>query len=141
MIDNKYEPIIQSFKKFIEDESSDYNALVENLDRRRVNKFVNEGLIDMNNEDVHHFFFPLYSPFLRNTILFGNEYDSYLKEWVGDYKWKLLYRASEHGYSAESFHQYCDDRGPTLVIIKSSEGWIFGGYTTKSWSKHGIYII
>ncbi len=138
VIDDKYEPIIQSFSKFIEDGNIDYNTLTENLDRRRVNEFVNEGLIDMNNENAQHFFNPLYSPFLRNTILFGNEYDDKLREWVGDYKWKLLYRASEHEYSANSFHEYCDDKGPTLVIIKSSEGWIFGGYTTQSWSGYGI---
>ena len=57
-----------------------------------------------------------------------------LKEWLGDYKWKLLYRASEHGYTAKSFHECCDDQGPTLVLIKSSEGCIFGGYTTQSWN-------
>ena len=139
VIDDKYESIIQSFIKFIEDESGDYNTLIENVDRRRVNEFVNEGLIDMNNEDVRSFFNPLYSPFLRNTILFGQEYDSYLREWVGDYKWKLLYRASEHGYSSKSFHEHCDDKGPTLIVIKSSGGWIFGGYTTQSWSGDGIY--
>ncbi len=135
VIDCKYEPIIQSFSKFIEDENSDYNTLIENVDRRRVNEFVNEGLIDMNNKDVRSFFNPLYSPFLRNTILFGQEYDSYLREWLGsDYKWRLLYRASEHDHTGRSFHEYCDDiKGPTLVIIKSSGGWIFGGYTTQSW--------
>ena len=74
-----------------------------------------------------------------STILLDTQYDSYLKNWVGDCKWKLLYRASEHGYTAESFHQYCDDKGPTLIVIKSSGGWIFGGYTTRSWSGDGIY--
>ena len=45
----------------------------------------------------------------------------------------MIYRASEHGYSASSFHDYCDDKGPSLVIIKSSDSCIFGGYTTQSW--------
>ena len=72
-------------------------------------------------------------------VLENTEYDSYLREWTGDYKLKLLYRASEHGYTASSFHEYCDDQGPTLIIIKSSEGWIFGGYTTQSWSGDCIY--
>ncbi len=139
VIDDKYESIIQCFSKFIEDGNIDYNSLIENVDRRRVNEFVNEGLIDMNNEHVQSFFNPLYSPFLRNTILFGNEYDSKLREWVGDYKWKLIYRASEHEYTPESFHEYCDNKGPTLVIIKSSGGWIFGGYTTQMWSGRSIY--
>ena len=74
-----------------------------------------------------------------STILLDTQYDSYLKNWVGDCKWKLLYRASEHEYTAKSFHEYCDDKGPTLVVIKSSGGWIFGGYTTRSWSGDSIY--
>ena len=46
---------------------------------------------------------------------------------------------SEHGYSAKSFHEYCDNKGPTLMVVKSSGGWIFGGYTTESWSEECIY--
>ena len=73
-------------------------------------------------------------------VLESTEYDDKLREWAGDYKWKLLYRASEHGYTGESFHKCCDDvKGPTLVVIKSSGGWIFGGYTTQSWSGDCIY--
>ena len=72
-------------------------------------------------------------------VLESTEYDDKLREWAGDYKWKLLYRASEHEYTASSFHECCNDKGPTLIVIKSSGGWIFGGYTTKSWSGDGIY--
>ena len=79
------------------------------------------------------------SQFLPDTQIVDQQYDSYLREWIGDYDMKLLYRASEHGYTARSFHDYCDDKGPTLVIIKSSGGWIFGGYTTQSWSGNSIY--
>ena len=83
---------------------------------------------------ISHYYFKNPSEFLPNTRLVNQQYDDKLREWLGsDYKWRLLYRASEHGYTAESFHECCDDQGPTLVIIKSSGGWIFGGYTTKSW--------
>ena len=73
-------------------------------------------------------------------VLESTEYDDKLREWLGDdYKWKLLYRASEHGYTASSFHECCDDKGPTLIVIKSITGNIFGGYTTESWSGKCIY--
>ena len=79
------------------------------------------------------------SKLLPNSQLVDKKYDAKLREWCGDYKWKLLYRASEHGYTASSFHEYCDYvKGPTLVVIKSSGGWIFGGYTTQSWSGYCI---
>ena len=81
------------------------------------------------------------SVLFANSQIVDKKYDSYFKEWLGnDYQWKLIFRASEHGYTAESFHECSDNvKGPTLVIIKSSEGWIFGGYTTRSWSGDGIY--
>ena len=71
-------------------------------------------------------------------VLENTEYDNKLREWCGDYKWRLIYRASEHGYTAKSFHEYCNNKGPTLIVIKSSGGWIFGGYTTQSWSGWSI---
>ncbi len=81
------------------------------------------------------------SEVLPNTRLVNQKYDDKLREWLGDYyKWKLLYRASEHEYTAKSFHEYCDNKGPTLIVIKSSEGWIFGGYTTESWNGKDQFI-
>ena len=80
------------------------------------------------------------SEYLVNTQIVDKQYDQYLREWLGKhYKWKLLYRASEHNYSAYSFHKCCNDKGPTLIVIKSSGGWIFGGYTTQSWRCRSIY--
>ena len=139
VIDGKYESIVQSFSDYLQDKSKG-DELRSVIDRKLLNSFLDEYPLDMNNKDVQNFFYPIYSPFLRGTILFGQQYDSYLSEWLGnEYKSKLLYRASEHGYTAKSFHEYCDDKGPTLVIIKSSGGWIFGGYTTQSWSGDRIY--
>lgn len=84
VIEDKYKPIIQSFSIFVDCTNYDYDELIENLDRRNVNEFVNEGIIDLINDDVHSSFYPIYSPFLRNTILFGQSYDRYLRVWVGD---------------------------------------------------------
>ncbi len=80
------------------------------------------------------------SELLPDTQIVDRQYDSYLKEWAGDIKWRLIYRASENGYTAESLHEYYDNGGPTLVVIKSSEGWIFGYYETQSWNERCIYI-
>ena len=85
---------------------------------------------------ISRYCFKELSELLPDTQLVNKQYDDKLKEWLGnDCKWKLLYRASEHEYSAESFHRYCNYiQGPNLIVIKSSGGWIFGGYTTQSWS-------
>ena len=76
---------------------------------------------------------------LPDTQLVNQQYDAKLREWIGDYNWKLIYRPSEHEYTASSFHECCNDKGPTLIVIKSDGGWTFGGYTTQSWSGYSIY--
>ena len=48
----------------------------------------------------------------------------------------LLFRASTDGNTPADFHRCCDNKGPTLVVIKSGE-YIFGGYTSKSWQSTG----
>ena len=42
---------------------------------------------------------------------------------------------SENGESWENFHEYCDDKGPNLVLIKTTKNQIFGGFTPLSWKK------
>ena len=48
-------------------------------------------------------------------------------------EFQLLYRASENDYSARKFHNLCDNKGATLVIVQSEFGNIFGGYTSIPW--------
>lgn len=55
-------------------------------------------------------------------------------------KWKLIYRATLDGFSAKSFHSNCDGIPKTLTIIKSSNSYIFGGYTSEAWCQSGEYI-
>ena len=129
----KYPDIIWKYieTKDISNESleliDDERELLEDLDTIHCN----DSKIRVN---ISNYFLRIPSEFLPHTQIVNYKYNSKLREWAGDYKWRLLYRASEHEYTAKSFHEYCDDKGPTLVIIKSSRGWIFGGYTTQSWA-------
>ena len=58
--------------------------------------------------------------------------------------YKLLYRGSENGFSAQSFHNKCDYISGTLTIVKTTKGMRFGGYTelmfgpcsSSSWESH-----
>jgi hypothetical protein len=61
------------------------------------------------------------------------------KELIKNKEWKLLYRASKHGFRAFKFHQQCNNKGPTLVIIQSN-GFLFGGFTINSWTSSGGWI-
>ena len=48
--------------------------------------------------------------------------------------YNLIYRASQDGFEASSFHLKCDKQLNTLVIIKSENDNIFGGYTEQDWT-------
>jgi hypothetical protein len=56
-----------------------------------------------------------------------------LCEFPVDQKWNLIYKASQNGFKSSAFHSKCDGKPNTLVIIKSKNGNIFGGYTKQSW--------
>ena len=82
------------------------------------------------------------SELLPNTHIVDKQCDECLGIWLKkNSKWDLIYRASEHEYSISSFHQYCDNQGPTLIIIKTTQGWIFGAYITKNWRSDRICIL
>ena len=51
---------------------------------------------------------------------------------------KLLYRASRDGFFSEDFHLKCDKKPNTFIIIKSTSGHVFGGYTKQQWSIDSI---
>ena len=58
---------------------------------------------------------------------------------LGD-KFKLLYRASEHGFGSNDFHYKCDGKANTLTIFKASESsFIFGGFTSAAWGDSDGY--
>ena len=44
-----------------------------------------------------------------------------------------LYKASIDGWAPKDFHDRCDNKGPTLVIMKSKVGKVFGGFSMVGW--------
>jgi len=46
---------------------------------------------------------------------------------------KLIYKAEIDGDKASTFHEKCDNVGPTIIIIQTKEGFRYGGYTSVSW--------
>jgi hypothetical protein len=44
-----------------------------------------------------------------------------------------VFRGSEEGFNTSVFHRLCDGIAPSLTIIKSEHGRVFGGFTTVPW--------
>ena len=53
-------------------------------------------------------------------------------------KFMILYRASVDGDRASVFHKKCDGHQMTLVLVETTKGVRFGGFTTKTWDGHCI---
>ena len=45
----------------------------------------------------------------------------------------LLFDTVRDGDNSSTFHEKCDGKYPTLIIIKSNTDYIFGGYVTSAW--------
>lgn len=75
--------------------------------------------------------------------LINDEEITTINNWINPAKkmeLTLLYKMTKNGSLAATFHTLCNNKGPTLVIVKSTLGYKFGGYTTVNWSSRGSYV-
>ncbi|KAK8632551.1 hypothetical protein V6N13_072942 [Hibiscus sabdariffa] len=54
-------------------------------------------------------------------------------------EWKLLYHSSLNGLSFNTFLGNISNDGPTVLIIKDREGYIFGGFASQPWERHSDF--
>ena len=80
---------------------------------------------------------------LDSLIINGNkDYNKTLKNWINpnlNIKAELLYRLTRDGKEYRTFHQLCDNKGPTLVLAKLTEGDILGTYTPIYWDSKSYW--
>ncbi|RGB33208.1 hypothetical protein C1646_704998 [Rhizophagus diaphanus] len=82
-----------------------------------------------------------------DSILIKNHHFAVFASWIDkknnlhynvrniSYNFNLLYRASKDGNTPATFHAKCDNKGPTIVIVKiSNSEKIVGGYNPLSWN-------
>ena len=84
-------------------------------------------------------------PLFESTILRDNrEWIEQLHDWLPstlqNKDMKLCYRASVNGWASSAFHNLCDDKGPTVVLIESGL-YVFGGFAAASWGgNHCLFV-
>ncbi|CAG8552876.1 25096_t:CDS:2, partial [Gigaspora rosea] len=55
------------------------------------------------------------------------------------FEFELIYQASRENFSIDKFHESCDDKGPTVVIIKvRNSNEIIGGYNPLYWYENDL---
>ncbi|KAJ5066283.1 hypothetical protein M0811_03616 [Anaeramoeba ignava] len=79
-----------------------------------------------------------FQSFWNSEIVKDIEYIKKLQEWVNDNdffsKMKKGFSAKRDGFDSETWHKAVDGKGKTLVIIKTKQNFIFGGFTQVGWT-------
>ncbi|EOD19721.1 hypothetical protein EMIHUDRAFT_242707 [Emiliania huxleyi CCMP1516] len=60
--------------------------------------------------------------------------------WRKKPKLQLLFDSSRDGWNCPTFHQKCDNRGPTVSVCQMQDGTVCGGFTQTDWRSSGNYV-
>ena len=113
----------------------------KNLKKKRYSNYNLSNNLKNNKtkEKINHFDLSIDTNILKNDELNENFFlFNKLKEIYPHNRYLkliLIYRASRDGDLAKDFHLQCDFIGPNVTLVKTKRGYIFGGFTVKSW-KH-----
>ena len=125
---------INELKNVIKEQNNDIINLKNKVNQLEI--LVNDLLI-FKNDIVGKITFKINSKIVDsyfNIILIKNWINNINNESSKIIKAKLLYKLSKDGDSIDTFHQKCDNNSPTLLLVETTNGRKFGGYTTCVWS-------
>lgn len=59
-----------------------------------------------------------------------------LEQWIGTgpKAFNLLYSIAKDGCNPTTFHQKCDNQGPTVTLLYNPQDTVYGGYTVMNWN-------
>ena len=140
--------LINDYKNFKTEIEEKYNKLLienQNLKKNydevieKINFLTNEikkindekKLLQEQNNDISN------SLIIKNDVKKQNYIINWIKEKTKKdmIKFDLIFTMSKNGNKSADFHRHCDNKGPTLTLIKTTKNQIFGGFTPLNWNK------
>ncbi|KAJ5069679.1 pep-cterm sorting domain-containing protein [Anaeramoeba ignava] len=112
--------------------------LEDTLKEDLIPKQISEQLIQFQNQNQNQnqnqLIFKTRNAFKFDSIIIQEKEDfSKLRKWINDDKFfskmKKGYSTKKEGFDSQKWHSICDNKGKTLVIMKTTNGFIFGGFT------------
>eukprot|EP01111_Echinosteliopsis_oligospora_P010681 TRINITY_DN3383_c0_g2_i1.p1 TRINITY_DN3383_c0_g2~~TRINITY_DN3383_c0_g2_i1.p1 ORF type:complete len:333 (+),score=77.08 TRINITY_DN3383_c0_g2_i1:45-1043(+) len=90
----------------------------------------------IHNDELQRLILPNYN----SKIVTKQEHWKILQDWLPPSKkiGEKIYSGREHGFQPADFHRMCDNKGPTIVLILSTNH-IFGGYASSSWDSSNTW--
>ena len=121
-------------------EGKESTCLINNLDIN-VSYEVRIGIIYDNIPSNYYEIKKVETKQLNSAILNesnkSKEFLDKIQEWTKFKKLELIYRGTRDGMNSYSFHNKCDNKGPTICLYKNESNHIFGAYASISWTKAG----
>jgi len=114
---------------FIDRDPSQFLVLLNFL---RTGKIKFKDMTEEFQEELKYYMIELPKVPSPSTLITTDQFQ-YIVRWLGASNLSLLFKASKDGFTCAKFHEKCDNKGPTLVIIESSQGYLFGGYASIPW--------
>ncbi|KAJ5071842.1 hypothetical protein M0811_10002 [Anaeramoeba ignava] len=115
--------------------------LINQEDEKELEEFIHK---EKEKEKENSFIFQTRFNFkLHSSIIKEKEHIQKLKEWINDdeffYKMKRGFSAKRDGFDCQKWHDEVDDKGKTLIVIKTEDNFVFGGFTQigLSWGVYG----
>ena len=75
----------------------------------------------------------------EDSTIVKPEETSMICEWIApgkNIKAKLLFRCTRDGDKGDTFHSFCDNKGPTITFIEEKNGYRVGGFTSLPWTRN-----
>ena len=140
--------------KFFINELKDINIKDENINNLLNDIIIpNEQQLDDIIEKMKNCFFnkksTINSPIMINSSIIKSDFKKFnvLNDWIKEkmdkdqIKYELIFKMSKDGTTGEDFHKFCNNKGATLTLIKTSGNQIFGGFTPLEWKGDNGYLI
>ena len=126
--------IVEDIKKF---KSGSYKIIKFNYDE----KF---NLIKQNIKSlgkISYFYFD--SLIINDDINQQKVISNWISEKINNniINFEKIFTMSINGSSSKDFHKFCDNKGPTLTLIKTTTNKNFGGFTPLNWEYSGDSLV
>ena len=119
----------------VREENKNLRIKIETLENK-YNKEINT--LKQNIEELKYYIGNFVN-FENSKILTKNRYEM-LKNFINpnvEMKLELIYSAKRDGDNRKAFHDKCDNKFPTITLVKTEKNIIFGGYTEVPWKREG----
>ena len=155
---NQIEEDIKKFDSFIDSYENQIKEL-ENENKELQLKINNyeEAILNNNNNKYNEIFYYNINDSYENFVLIQSKYKlikfnkllitekNFYKFIISKMKnkkinFELIYKAIIDGDKAKTFHNNVDGKGPLIILVKTSNNNIIGGYTSKAWSSSNEYM-